>query len=187
MPREVRKLEVVTTYLEMLGVPAHRTIHPHTQRKLALLRAEHPPLHFYRYLYERVGEPWLWWERRLMDDDALSRIIHDEAVEIFVMYADGCPAGFVELDRRTQGEVELVYFGLVPDYIGQGLGLSLLDHAVNLAWMAEPQRVWVHTCNLDHPRALLLYQRVGFSPYRTETKLIDDPRDLGIFPAGDGG
>jgi GNAT superfamily N-acetyltransferase len=168
------KLEVSITYLEMRARPRR---HAHElQRTVALLRAFHPPIHFYRYLYEHVGAPWLWYERRVMDDDELTSIVHDDAVEVYVLYADGCPAGFVELDCRKLPDVELAYCGLVPDFIGEGLGVYLIDHAVELAWQHEPERVWVHTCSLDHTRALLVYQRAGFVPFKDETKLIDDPR-----------
>jgi GNAT superfamily N-acetyltransferase len=173
------KLEVTITHLEMLTRPRR---HPHSlQRTVALLRAVQPPLHFYRYLYETVGAPWLWYERRLMNDDQLSAIVHDDRVEVSVLYADGCPAGFAELDCRKMPDVELAYCGLVPDFIGEGLGIYLIDHAVELAWQHEPERVWVHTCTLDHPRALLVYQRAGFVPFREETKLIDDPRTTGAM------
>lgn len=176
-------LDVTITYLEMRHPPRRTHTHAHGGRKLALLRAEHPPIRFYRYLYETVGEPWLWYERRTLDDEAIADIIHDDRVEVFVLYVDGCPAGFFELDRRKLPEVELVYCGLVPDYIGQGLGLYLIDQAVEHAWRAEPspQRVWVHTCTLDHPRALLAYQHAGFVPYHEERERIADPRQSGAM------
>jgi len=172
-------LEVTVTYLEMRTRPRRHQHNLH--RTVALLRAERPPIHFYRYLYETVGAPWLWYERRQLDDEALAAIVHDENVEVFVLYADGSPAGFAELDCRQMPDVELTYCGLVPDFIGEGLGLYLIDHAVELAWQHEPERVWVHTCTLDHPRALLVYQRAGFVPYREETKVIADPRRTGAM------
>lgn len=177
------KLEVVTTYLEMLQRPRKTRTAPATDRPIALLRAEHPPLHFYRYLYETVGAPWLWYERRVLDDATLAAIVQDPRVEVRVLYVDGCPAGFVELDARNPEEIELAYCGLVPEFIGQGLGLYLIDAAVDRAWSMEPppRRVWVHTCDLDHPRALLAYQHAGFTPYREETSVIDDPRVTGAM------
>lgn len=183
------KLEVTVTHLEMRQRPRKTRMPPAGDRKLALLRAEQPPLHFYRYLYETVGKPWLWYERRVMSDDALAAIVHDPRVEIRVLYVDGCPAGFVELDARRLPDIELAYCGLVPEFIGQGLGLYLIDAAVERAWAYEPQpeRVWVHTCTLDHPRALLAYQHAGFQPYATETSVIDDPRETGAMASRLGG
>ena len=98
-----------------------------------------------------------------------------------MLYRNGAPAGFGELDRRQPGEIELAYFGLMPDAIGQGLGVWLLHETIDLAWSYEPERLWLHTCTLDHPRALPLYQRAGFVPYKQETKTIPDPRASGLF------
>lgn len=176
------KLREVVNYLEMRDSPKRMLVAP-TGRKVALMRAEHPTLHFYRYLYNTVGEPWMWWERRAMSDDALAEIIQDPLVEIYVLYAQGVPAGFAELDRRVDDEIELAYFGLLPEFIGSGLGRYFMTWAVDAAWHHEPERLWVHTCNFDHPAALSVYQRAGFVAYDQSSKLIDDPRAKGIIPA----
>ncbi len=93
------------------------------------------------------------------------------------------PAGFAELDRRAEPDIELAYFGLVPEFIGRGLSNYLLSAALDIAWSHEPKRVWVHTNTLDHPRALALYQRLGFQPYKQERKTIPDPRIAGLIPS----
>ena len=177
------KLEMTVTYLEMTERPLlPQVLHP-AGMTVALLRAHKPPLPFYRFLYNTVGEDWLWYERRLMADAELARIIGDEAVEIYVLYADGAPAGFAELDRRARGEIELAYFGIMPFFIGRGLGRYLLAWAIEQAWSYEPGRFRVNTCTLDHPKALPLYQQLGFKPYKQEHKVIDDPRVTGVLPA----
>ncbi|MCP5150037.1 MAG: GNAT family N-acetyltransferase [Ectothiorhodospiraceae bacterium] len=184
-PRAPRgHLEVVITYLEMRAPPSPRGVSPHRAEKLALMRAERPTVSFYRYLYNTVGAPWLWYERRKMDDDRLRANIQDPAVEITVLHVGGVPAGYVEIDRREPAEVELAYFGLVPEFIGRGLGTYLLEWAITQAWSSEPQRVWVNTCTLDHPKALAVYQRAGFVPYHQETVVIRDPRGRGVMPRG---
>jgi GNAT superfamily N-acetyltransferase len=173
-------LEIVTTYLEMLS--PHRPVATSLSgRELKVMEAKRITASFYRYLYETVGEPWLWWERRAMDDDKLLSIVRSDRVEVQVLYVDGCPAGFAELDRRRGDEVELAYFGLVPAFLGQGLGPWFMQRALDLAWLDDTTRVWVHTCSLDHPRALLVYQRMGFQPYDEQTTVIDDPRAAGLF------
>jgi GNAT superfamily N-acetyltransferase len=182
-PRPDGKLDLVTTYLEMGSAPA-RAPHPAPKRKLALFRADAVPLHFYRYLYNTIGELWLWYERRMMEDAALAAVIHDARVEVYVLYAGGVPAGYAELDRRREGEVELAYFGLMPDFIGQGLGRYLLDWTIDTAWRRSRHRLWVHSCNLDHPRALQTYQKAGFVAYRQDNTTIDDPRVTGVIPYG---
>lgn len=176
------RIETVVTYLEMKAPPPAR---PPRQpaHQVALLRLHKPSAKFYRYLYGTVGEPWLWYERRAMTDDALLPLIRAEGVEISVLYADGEPAGFVEMDYRDKADVNLAYFGLAPHFIGHGLGALLLGRAVEEVWRRGARRLWLHTCTLDHPRALALYQKAGFVPYKQETKVIDDPRALGLIPA----
>jgi GNAT superfamily N-acetyltransferase len=181
------KLELVTTRLELRTIPRHPRVSI-TGRTLALVHAKRPPLHFYRYLYETVGSPYLWWQRRELDDEALAAIVHDERVEILVLQVDGVPAGFAELDRRRADEVELVYFGLMPELVGQGLGLPFLGRVLEHVWQdddATLERMTVHACSTDHPRALMVYQRLGFAPYDVEHAVIDDPRDRGLFPEHD--
>ena len=172
------KLDDVVTYLEMKERPTRPPV-PVPQGKLALMRAERCSVAFYRYLYNTVGENWLWFERRLWSDERLAALIQKPEVEIFVLYVGGVPAGFYELDRSADDEIELAYFGLVPEFIGRGYGAYLLRAAVDSAWQHNPRRLWVHTCTFDHPRALGGYQRAGFVVYRREPVTFDDPRLLG--------
>ena len=181
------RIETVITYLEMRAPPPTR-LPRQPAHQVALLRLAKPSAEFYRYLYGTVGEPWLWYERRALTDAELLPLIRDPGIEISVLYADGEPAGYVEMDYRDKADVNLAYFGLVPHFIGHGLGNLLLGRAVDEAWRRgtlgdRPRRLWVHTCTLDHPRALALYQKAGFVPYKQETKVIDDPRALGLIPA----
>ena len=151
-------------------------------RKLALLRAARPTLSYYRYLYTGVGTPWLWGDRLKLDDEDLRARLHDARTEIYVLYDAGVPAGFAELCRHDRDHTELVYFGLMPEFFGLGIGGYFLDLAVDLAWQGGPARLSVETCTLDHPKALALYQRAGFRPYRRADLLRDDPRALGLLP-----
>lgn len=176
------KLELITTRLELRVIPRHPKVSI-LGRTLALVHAKRPPLHFYRYLYHTVGSPYLWWQRRELDDEALATIVHDERVEILVFQVDGVPAGFAELDRRRSGEIALVHFGLMPEFVGQGLGLPFLARVMEHAWQSDDvERVIVHASSTDHPRALMVYQRLGFVPYDVQHELIDDPRARGLFP-----
>ncbi len=176
------KLELVTTRLEMLAAPRHPKVSI-TGRTLALVHAKRPTLHFYRYLYDTVGSAYLWWQRRELDDAGLAAIVHDERIEIHVLQVDGVPAGFAELDRRRAGQVSLALFGLMPEFVGQGLGRPFLGRVVEVAWQGDDVgRVTVHACSTDHPRALMVYQRLGFSAYDVQRELHDDPRARGLFP-----
>jgi len=174
---EPPQLDVTITYLEMRKQPARGPARPpRLTEKIALMSAERPTVGFYRYLYNAVGEPWRWYERNQLSDEQLAAIVQDELVEVCVLYYGGTPAGYAELDFRQKGEVELAYFGLIPDYIGLGLGQYLLDWAIDSAWSRQPERLWVNTCTLDHPAALPIYQKAGFVPYDQEAIRISDPR-----------
>lgn len=173
-------IDLVTTYLEMLAPPSAPPP-PRPAVRHALMRAENPTVAFYRFLYDTVGADWTWYERRAMDDAALAAIIGDTAVEIYVLYVGGVPAGYAELDVRDPTEVELAYFGLMPEFRRRGLGRWLLRWIIDQAWVDGPARLWVHTCNLDDPRALGMYQRAGFRAYRQEREAIPDPRGQGLF------
>ena len=174
-------LEDVITYLEMLERPAGKRV-PAPLEKLALMRAEGCTVSFYRYMYDTVGRPWLWFERRLVDDAALAALIAKPATEIFVLYVHGVPAGFFELDTAAARETKLCYFGLTPDFIGRRLGPYLLQAAIDQAWSRPLDRFWLHTSTFDHPKALATYQRAGFVVCARRRVSFDDPRDSGILP-----
>jgi GNAT superfamily N-acetyltransferase len=177
----VTVLEDTITYLEMLERPGGRRV-PAPHDKLALMRAEDCTVSFYRYLYDTVGEPWLWFERRIVDDAAVAAQIHRPSIEIFVLYVRGVPAGFFELDTAAPRETKLCYFGLIPDFIGRRLGPYLLQAAIDRAWSRPIDRFWLHTSTFDHPKALRVYQRAGFVVYARRAVLFEDPRERGILP-----
>jgi GNAT superfamily N-acetyltransferase len=175
------KLADTITYLEMTAKPMRLPI-PIPAAKLALMRAERCTVSFYRYLYNTVGEAWLWYELRLWPDEKLAERLARPEIEVFVLYAGGVPAGYFELERAASGDVELCYFGLVPDVIGRGFGIWFLGAAIDTAWLDNPRRLWVHTCTFDHPRAIGLYQRMGFEVYERRAVVFDDPRITGVVP-----
>ncbi len=177
----ISKLRVTVTYLEMTAAPSHRPV-PMPLSKVALLEAEKPTVSFYRYLYNTVGEESLWGDRRELTDTMLKAIIHDPRDTVLVLHRAGVPAGFAELFRGDDGTSELAYFGLIPEFFGQGLGRYLLQAAVERAWADSPGRLVVETCTLDHPRALTLYQWAGFRPFAQKEVSREDPRSLGLIP-----
>jgi GNAT superfamily N-acetyltransferase len=158
----------------MLSRPSLVVTRP--SRSGMLLRLEQPTVGFYRYLYDTIGSPWGWTERSDMTDDKLLDVITDEKVEIFVLFMGGVPAGSFELDRRVDGEIQLRNFGLAPEFIGRGLGKHLLASAVDSAWDHEPNRMWVRSTSLEHPRGLLTYQWAGFVPYESTRETREDRR-----------
>jgi len=175
------EVATIVTSLQMLERPKPRPMAP---SNLRLDRWREPAPERYRALFRRVGAPWLWFSRLVMDETALLRIIHDPAVEIYaVTDARGIELGLLELDFREPGQAEISFFGLVPELTGQGEGRWLMGHALALCWRKGIARVWVHTCTLDHPKALNFYRAQGFAPYARAVETFADPRAAGLLPA----
>ena len=152
-----------TTYLEMLAPSQLEVKAPRADAGVTRLAA--PSVEDYRALNRGVGSAHYWVDRLVMPDAALREILADDRVDVFLLTLADQPAGYSELDRRSPDAVELAYFGLFPNAIGQGLGKFLLDWTLRAAWSHRPRRVWVHTCELDHPAALPNYVRAGFQVY----------------------
>jgi GNAT superfamily N-acetyltransferase len=126
---------------------------------------------FNRDLYLAVGEQWQWIDKRPWTDEQWQEYAAAPALRTFAAYHGDMLAGYYELRRDTEGGVEIAYFGLLPEFIGRGLGGALLTSAIEEAWSHRrmaPTRVWVHTCNLDHPKALANYQARGMVVYKVE-------------------
>jgi GNAT superfamily N-acetyltransferase len=168
------RVPTVVTFLEMPHYPSALPP-PQPKSKAAILKAEKPPVHFYRYLYDTIGRDYKWVDRKKTSDATLVEILRDPLVELFVLYADGCPAGMAELDFRLEGIGQLAYFGLLPEFVGRRLSYFFLYHATLIAWSRPITKLLVNTCTLDHPRALPLYQRMGFVPYAREDRFIEMP------------
>jgi GNAT superfamily N-acetyltransferase len=172
--RQVRKLvESTVTYLEMTTAPERVPV-PSPAVKHAVLRSDNTSVAFYRYLFNTIGEDYNWTDVRLKSDEEVHELLVDEKVDIFVLYVDGEPAGLSQLDRRTGNDIELLYFGIMPHFIGRKLGPWFLDWTIRHAWSLGPDRFWLHTCDLDHPRALPMYQKAGFGVYdqQVETEFL---------------
>lgn len=172
MSKPGKLIETRITYLEM-NAPPLRSLPVPTRPRLALIRAENIPTDFYNYLYEQVGKPHHWENRRDLDNDDLDDIINSEETEISVLYADGCPAGFFELATENPPKfIEITYVGLSPEYQGMGIGKWFISSAISAAWAYKPEKVKLETNTLDHPSALRIYQQLGFSPVATGTAKI---------------
>jgi GNAT superfamily N-acetyltransferase len=124
---------------------------------------------YYRFLYNTVGKDYHWYSRGRLSDADLATATQNPLNEVYVLHVEGTPAGFAELDRRKEDDIELVQFGLMPEFIGQGLGRYFLRWAIDKAWSYQPRRFWLHTCTLDHPAALPNYRKAGFMIYKEET------------------
>ena len=174
------KLASVVTYLEMGTQPA-----PRAERRAApwqFRRVTQPETAWYRDLFARVGTEWLWFSRLVMPAAELAVILSNPAVEVYALRCAGRDEGLLELDLRAPGTCELAFFGLTRAVQGQGAGRFLMNRALERAWDHPINRVWVHTCTLDHPDALAFYLRSGFRAYDRRVEVADDPRLTGLAP-----
>jgi GNAT superfamily N-acetyltransferase len=173
------QIATIVTSLEMRGKPPLRPVPP---SPLRLAHWPAPASDKYRALFRRVGEPWLWFSRLVMDEARLRAILDDPAVEVYAATDPaGVELGMLELDFRVERACELSYFGLVPELAGKGNGGWLMAQALALAWRKGVERVWVHTCTLDHPAALGFYRRQGFVAYKRTVETFADPRLAGML------
>ena len=177
------EVATIVTTLEMRTRPPLR---PMPDSPLQLVAWQNPAPDNYRALFRRVGAPWLWFSRLVIDDDALTAIIHDSAVAVFAAIdRAGIEVGMLELDFRQPGACELSYVALVPELAGQGHGRWLMAHALQRAWRPGIARVWLHTCTLDHPRALGFYRAQGFTAIGRTVETFPDPRAIGVLSVDD--
>ncbi|HTV67057.1 MAG TPA: GNAT family N-acetyltransferase [Rhizobiaceae bacterium] len=164
-------IEVTVTFLEMKAPPLHYPPLPYG-RQIALLKTRNAPRHFYRYLMDRVGRKWHWVNSLRTSDAEIEEGLRASGRDIRVLYLDGAPAGFFDLKPHLPEEVELAYFGMMDHALGQGIGRWFLGAAIEACWSHGPKLVTVQTCTLDHPAALPLYQRLGFSPVGQKQEMI---------------
>jgi len=124
---------------------------------------------FNKRLYELVGNQWDWNDKLAWSDRQWQGYAEADNLHTWIATFEGMEAGYFELQKQAGGQVEIAYFGLLPEFIGRGLGGHLLTRAIKSAWSMGASRVWVHTCSLDHPGALGNYQARGMHIYKTET------------------
>ena len=182
LPTTGQKPPLFTTYLEMQS-PEQLRPKRCPDARFQVREQKEPNWVFNRDLYFRVGEQWQWIDKRPWTDEQWKEYAAAPELRTFAAYYDDALAGYYELrhesepdppsprlGRDRQGEVEIAYFGLLPEFIGCGLGGALLTSAIEEAWSRRggiaPKRVWVHTCNLDHPQALANYQARGMIVYK---------------------
>lgn len=189
-------IEVTTTHLQQLSAselrPALRPLPAHA--RIELVRDITPE--FSKFLYQGVGSEWNWADRLTLTRHEWGALMRTPGTETHVLYVNGAPGGYVELVStagESSTEVEIMYFGLFPQCIGQGFGGALLTEGISRAWdidsrwesLAPVTRVSVHTCSLDGPAAIANYEARGLSVFHTETEMLE-PGDgaAGMWPAG---
>jgi ribosomal protein S18 acetylase RimI-like enzyme len=164
----VTSVGATRTYLELLaGVP------PQAERELPddaqVLREYSKDPELFRSLYRDVGAQYRWIDRLPWTDEEWRAHVSRPEIEMYLLTVAGERAGYFELHFSADGQsVEIAYFGLLPAFVGRGLGSALLTSAIRVGRSRGELRVWLHTCTFDHPHALANYQARGFRAFRTE-------------------
>lgn len=117
--------------------------------------------------YHRVGAPWQWSDRRDWDVQQWTAALEVPGTELWTARAGEMLIGFFLLVPHDD-EMEIKFFGLVPEWIGRRVGGWLLTEAIRRAWATQPSRVTLNTCSLDGPAALPNYLARGFTVEREE-------------------
>jgi GNAT superfamily N-acetyltransferase len=157
--------QLITTYLEMRSPEQLRP--KHADARFAVREKNGRDWQFNRDCYFDVGARWRWIDKRPWTEEQWKQYAAAPELRTFAAYYGDQLAGYYEL-RVAEDEVEIAYFGLLPQFIGRGLGGALLTSAIEKAWELSSARVWVHTCNRDHPQALANYQARGLVIYKVE-------------------
>lgn len=126
-----------------------------------------------RFLYTAVGGDWYWTDRLSWTYQQWLEAIAGPEHRTFVCYLDGTPAGYYELHKHKEHDVEISYFGLLPSAYGLGIGGWLLSECLKEAFDWGATKVWVHTCTLDHPAAMANYKARGMWHFHTEREQRD--------------
>jgi len=153
------------TYLEMRSIDALRR-RPNPDPRLWVREASVKQWEFNRFLYLLVGRDWSWNDKRHWSDQQWRDYAEADNLRTFGAFYDGSVAGYFELRSDDAREVEIAIFGLAPKFLGRGFGGVMLTNALEEAWRRRPERVWLHTCSLDHPAALANYQARGMTIYK---------------------
>ncbi len=176
MRKKIKVWHVEITHAEKIPVPRDSSECPYE-----LKQVKHNLPEFNRFLYLAVGAKWCWYMRLSWSYQQWVEFLSRSGVVTWVAYIEGTPIGYFELEKQKDGNVEIAYFGLISEFIGQGYGRSLLEDAIRTAWELGGKRVWLHTCTLDHPQALSNYLARGFEIFKEE-EFEDDIPDEKIQP-----
>lgn len=169
------EIDVTTTFLEMLS-PKHFKPKILNRDDVWVEKVQIPTPVINHFFFVNVGRPWKWYSRLEWTLSDWKKLVEKETVTTWIGYIKGSPFGYIELVRQAES-VEIAFFGLLPQYIGMGLGGFLLSEAIRLSWEIGPRRVWVHTCTLDHKYALNNYLARGLTIYDKKQKTEQVPDD----------
>ena len=164
--------KIKRNYLEINSIQDLKKVpEPPTDYSLNLL----DPINFQlnKFFYKNIGKKHRWVDRLVWMESQWIDYISNEKVKTYVLKYKDDLAGFFELIFHTEKkEVELAYFGLLEEYQNKKLGSHLLREAIKISFDGNINRVWAHTCTLDHKNALSNYIARGMKIFKTESIVI---------------
>ena len=164
--------EVQRNYLEINSIRyLNKVIEPSGDCSLNLLE----PINFQlnKFFYKNIGKKHKWIDRLAWTENQWIDYVSNKNVETYVFKFKTDLAGFFELISHSEKkEVEIAYFGLLEEFQNKKLGSYLLSEAIQKSFKDNVNRVWVHTCSLDHKNALKNYTARGMKIFKKETITI---------------
>ena len=161
--------EVQRNYLEIDSIQdLKKVIKPDGDYSLNLQE----PINFQlnKFFYKNIGKNHKWIDRLVWTETQWIDYVSSKNVETYVFKFNADLAGFFELISHSEKkEVEIAYFGLLEEFHNKKLGSYLLSQAIQKSFKPNVNRVWVHTCSLDHKNALNNYIARGMKIFKTET------------------
>ena len=141
-----------------------------------LIKKIKPDFQLNKFFYKQVGKKHRWIDRLIWSDEKWMTYISNRNLETYVISKYDELVGFFELLYNPElKETEISYFGLLEEYIGKGIGGFALSSAIRKAFEKNINRVWLHTCTLDHPNALKNYIARGMTVFKKENiKILDN-------------
>ena len=126
-----------------------------------------------KFFYKNVGKKHQWVDRLIWTDAQWIDYASSENVKTYIFKKKNDLAGFFELiSHEEKKEIEIAYFGLLEEFQNKNLGSFLLSEAIKKSFLNNINRVWLHTCSLDHENALNNYVARGMKIFKTETVII---------------
>jgi ribosomal protein S18 acetylase RimI-like enzyme len=161
--------EVHRNYLEINSIEDLNDVNDPTEEySLNLLEPQNFQLN--KFFYKNIGKKHKWIDRLVWTENQWMDYVSSEKVKTYVLKYKGDLVGFFELIFHSEeNEVEIAYFGILEEYQNKKLGSYLLSQAIQKSFKRDINRVWVHTCSLDHKNALNNYIARGMKIFKTET------------------
>lgn len=178
----VPTIQSKVTYLEMKKDPGIAEVE---LGRFSMRRAEMLPVANYLHIYREVGRDYLWNYRPGQTEAEIATILNSPTTWMYLLFEGEQAVGMAELDATDPNDIELVHFGLVPGLLNKGIGKLFLQNIIRLVWDSGTKRMWLSTCEMDHPKAVSFYESAGFVIFKTKMGDFKDWRFTGFYKMSD--